>query len=449
MSRSIHTTHRDLEDQKRFINADKDKIQKLYEKISKKRRLKNQEKSRRLNEKYNVPAVSPEGIPIFIVDEGENIHYPASPDDLRAILHCLPGVYDGISEIRLSLGKNEQEKSGQADGNEWLSPDPYTGRLGDEIIPGAYIGHCGGTYNPNSTLIHLFAYVYDRSIPDIKMWELYFRLKMLSTFVHELGHHYDYFQRWQMLDDSMDKDERVADRFEYRWVQDYVLPYLKKKYPSEVKQLCDWIEEHGGLSVSLDMLAPDPRVTEENGWVKILFGGVPCAVESLAKNAAEGAEPDVMRMNFAWNLHVNEHYNESLNLLESILEQQPDKVEALILKADTLVHVKKHDAAKRIVEDVLTKDNRNVEAWEVLANIYNFTEEWGSLLKASLNVLSFVVPEQPEWGAFMKNCVIAKIELGDNDGIEIMLSDIEANDGRRGERIANDIRRHYLTSIED
>ena len=123
-------------------------------------------------------------IPIEVFDTGPFLHYPASIADLRAVLELLPaGVTDGIMGIELRSGRSEQ-----ADEAARCScvPDPFTGRVGTQVLPGVFAGHILGTYMPRTARIHLFAYVYEPSLPDREMWELLLRGHMLGTLAHEV-----------------------------------------------------------------------------------------------------------------------------------------------------------------------------------------------------------------------------------------------------------------------
>ena len=44
-------------------------------------------------------------------------------------------------------------------------------------------------YFPLSATIRLYAYVYDAALPNREMLEVYLRLRMLSTLLHEIAHH--------------------------------------------------------------------------------------------------------------------------------------------------------------------------------------------------------------------------------------------------------------------
>src|SRR6185436_4288863 len=107
MSRSIHTTHGDLSREKRCSYSSKElhrqRLRELASAIGKKQRIKlHSRQDRRKRRAADVGPLATDEIPIEVVDEGPWIHYPAAPDDLRAVLARLPaGVLDGLGGIRL------------------------------------------------------------------------------------------------------------------------------------------------------------------------------------------------------------------------------------------------------------------------------------------------------------------------------------------------------------
>src|SRR5262249_17493492 len=138
--------------------------------------------------------------------------------------------------------------------------DPFTGRLSHEMLPGVYSGVCLGTYAPKSGQITLHAHVYDPGKLPIsrKICEFYLKLRVLTTFVHEVAHHHDdtnRVRRGRWLADRKENVEWYAKKMEYEWTRQIVLPYLDKAYPADVKGLLDLVEHHGGLRVSLEFFA--------------------------------------------------------------------------------------------------------------------------------------------------------------------------------------------------
>ena len=189
---------------------------------------------------------------IRVEDEDEYVHYPASPDDIRNVIRLLPkGAMDGIDSVLLCLGTGFQirRNNSKFSGTE---PDPYTGRSGDESLPGVYTGRSLGVYTLDQRKIYIFAYVYDPALPEREMWELYMRLHMLSTFVHEAAHHYDNMSRvarGRWLTDSKEKREIYAEKGQHDWTQSGVIPYLRQAYPEQSQAIEDWVD-HSGRSLA-------------------------------------------------------------------------------------------------------------------------------------------------------------------------------------------------------
>jgi tetratricopeptide (TPR) repeat protein len=283
----------------------------------------------------------------------------------------------------------------QEDDSEFCrgEPDPYTGRIGSEVLPGVYSGRCKGLYNLSNAKVRLFAYVYDPLLLSREMWECYLRLHMLSTFVHEAAHHYDSTMRvargrWRM--DDKRKVEIYAECEQHDWTREVVISYTEQAYPQELKSLTTWIEHHGGVSIPLPMLAGDPRASVDNGSVNAVsvFFSVPGAISQLAQGVAGNEDLTQTRLQFARELHYGERYELALPAIERVLEDNPDNLEALALKADIYEHQGRCTEAKTIVNATLAKDAGHKDSLWVMMDICEQTGDWIGLLNASSYLLS-------------------------------------------------------------
>ena len=199
MSRSIHVTRRTLQEIKRFDFADAEQRQeRARESLSRKRATKWRVREERTKQEDRVSLpqepVSPEDIPIVTRASGPFVHYPAGEADLRAVMALLPPeALDGVRRIMLESGVEYlREQQEEADDPANYEPDPLTGRPGNGVLPGVYCGPVLGTYDPDTATVALHGYVYDRAaMPEREVRELYLRLCMLSTLLHELAHHVD------------------------------------------------------------------------------------------------------------------------------------------------------------------------------------------------------------------------------------------------------------------
>jgi hypothetical protein len=117
-------------------------------------------------------------------------------------------------------------------------------------LPGVFGGRVLGTWFSRGPRIEMYAYVYDPlTLPHDAGWELYLRLRMLATFVHEIAHHFDGTERvargrWRM--DRTDANEIYAERWQHEWTQQAVVPYLEERYPRETRAFLAWVARHGG-----------------------------------------------------------------------------------------------------------------------------------------------------------------------------------------------------------
>ncbi len=131
MARSIHTSHRHLEQIERTDARDpawrERRLLRVRADLAYKRALK-----RQIALERSAPVLPagppPDAIPIVVSDESPFLCLPASAEDVRAVIRRLPrGVLDGVRSIELCLGAEEQLDVD----TDWRSPmdrDPFTGR---------------------------------------------------------------------------------------------------------------------------------------------------------------------------------------------------------------------------------------------------------------------------------------------------------------------------------
>ena len=238
MSRSIHKTVHQYAELGRWQFADEQEQatqrRKVLEQLIKKRQIGRQvRQERRAATADRWPAVTDE-IPIYVEEAAPYVHFPASPDDLRAVMRRLPrGVLDGLERIDLQLGSEDQLEWPHRGCTCELAPDPLVGRPGGQLRPGVYSGHLLGRYHARGPRIRLFAYVYDPSVPDRELLEFELRLHMLETFIHEVAHHDDEMRRThrgRWLADDKTKNERYAQARQREWFETCVSPYLRESY---------------------------------------------------------------------------------------------------------------------------------------------------------------------------------------------------------------------------
>ena len=367
MARSIHTTRRDLE------LDDPSLRERVEQDLDRKRRIKRW--VHRERRAVPVPSPTADAIPLRVTDAHPYLHYPASPADLRAVLERLPaGTSTGLATIELCLGADAQHDTSAGT----PEPDPHTGRPGLMRLSGVYSGRVLGTYSEADQSLRLFGYVYDPLRADRDVVETYLRLRMLTTFVHELAHHDDKRRRaargrWTAEPGA--KAEVYAEGMEYVWTREVVVPYLEQRHGDAVRRLEGWLLDHSGVSMSLAALAGDPRTTLREGGVAQFFT-VADAFESLVEDVAEGVSSDTARVRFAEELHFGERYVEALGVLHTVLENDPKHLEARLLCADIHVHRKQLAEAKAIASAILRDDDSVADAWIVLTDVAQGEARW-------------------------------------------------------------------------
>jgi tetratricopeptide (TPR) repeat protein len=413
MSRSIHVTRRQLAELRRVSAADRtpnrESFHRFREELGLDRKHRIRElvaMERKLPGRVLAPAPS-EAIPVQLRDEGPYVHYPATPGDLRAVMDRLPpGVLHGLSSIDLCLGAPEQEEAGE----DWEG-DPFLGRQGVEILPGVFGGPVLGRYSADGARIQLFAYVYDPTLAHRELKELYLRLRLLATFVHEVGHHHDLtapVARGRWIAHSKEDRETYAERMEHQWTQEIVVPYLEETYPEELRALQDWLEHHGGLRLPLSFLAEDPPT---------LFT-VCLALEMLFTAVADGDEPTATRITFARYLHHAEHYTEARQILARVLAEQKTHPEALTLEACIDVDEGAYDRAAAICGEVIARDAACIDTWMVLSEAHWHRRRWGDVLRATTRAIELRGADGiRSWRSLFQRAR-AHLELGDFPALE-------------------------------
>jgi tetratricopeptide (TPR) repeat protein len=442
MSRSIHTTRKQLEARRKQQDENKEErraeLTYLKDELRKKRLIKTLVQEERHATHPNIFAVA-EGIPISIKDTGAYLHYPASIEDLRAVMKLLPpGHLNGLSGITLCLGAHAQDEDRE--------PDPLVGRPGLSIFSGVFSAKTIGMYYADTARIELFAYVYQGDLKHRALKESYLKLIMLSTLAHELAHHHDFSQRlargiWR--GDHETKKEIYAEEREHQWAEQYVLPYLLSTYPNEVQALLSWIEEHGGVSLPLAMLLPDPRVTRTDGLIRVDSCGVQGAIEYLMEDVEAEKSRIETRVFFARNLHYEGHYDLARQSLAKVLQEAPNDLEASTLVADIDVHEERYEAAGTLCQQVLAIDTEWLEAWEVLSDSYIAQGRWSELLHSTTSALAL----QPEGYSYLRALSLkgrALLMLAHYEELAALLTEIPKLNGKLGPSTAWALQAHML-----
>lgn len=394
MSRSIHTTRRHLEETQRDQYADPQQgrahIKRLQTLLDQKRATKAQVRQARRQPLPLLQApLTVEQIPILVLDQHACIHYPASVEDLRAVLRRLPpGTLDGVRRILLCLGAQEQDQAGELEETPF-DRDPFLGRSSVEIVPGVFVGRCLGTYVRQDATIRLYAYVYDAALPERERVEVYLRLMMLATLVHEVAHHTQKRAqgtrgRWFAQPGKV--SERYAERREYRWGQQIIAPYLEQAYPEPVRALYAWMAYHGGVTVSLATLAEAPK---QPGLFSTAI-----AFESLVEAVHNQQSLKESRLGFAQDLSHADHPAEALQSIARVLAEHPQDAEALLLQAHIFNRQGRYAEAGSIAQTVLAQDETNVQGWEELSEVYSAQGNWPAVEQATTRVIELGKPPQ-------------------------------------------------------
>ena len=443
MSRSIHRTRRELTDLETAHVSDSEnrayRLAVLLEELRKKRRIKRQVRNLR-HSNGELPPSPIESIPVQEFQASPHIHYPASSEDVRAVLRNLPGgVADGLEAVELRAGVEDQREFVAEEEDTESEPDPLTGRYGMELMPGVFTPPVLGYYLPARSLICLFAYVYDLEIANREIVEFYIRLQMLSTFVHEVAHHYDCTSRverdrWRF--DDYVKNEIYAESIQYDWQAKYVIPYLETSCADQAAQMQRWLQAHVGAEVPLQLLAGDPRSTSRNGSILTAMLYNTCrAFEELVTAVALEQPRDKIQIDFARNLHYAQEYSVPERILQFVLDENPKNVEAIALTADIAEHRGNDSLAVELAERALAIEKNDRDALMVLTYVYQRTSNWRRLYQSAQRLLDNESDGNPLdviWA--LECCARARFHQGRTHDFELILTEIDSFGSRMADR---------------
>lgn len=318
---------------------------------------------------------------------------------------------EGLSEVVLSLGEHAQLEG--EDAHIW-DPDPITNRIGLEVLPGFYKGWIWGTYQSAACQITLHAFVSDPSRPCLMPTTAYFKLQILSTFVHEVAHHFDHTRRiarGRWLADEQENAEHFADQRQHEWTQSCVVPYLEEAYPPDVAELIQWLEAHGQVKFALGELITDPR--------RVYVSTIERAVEELLKDVMQGTETIETLFNFAVNLKIADLYERAQEVIDRILAEMPDHEDALELRANIWNFQERYVLAASLALQVIARDPRNWCARSTLTRAYEGLERWDKVIETAAESLALFDDELDHLDALASRCSaywkLGKREESDED----------------------------------
>jgi tetratricopeptide (TPR) repeat protein len=314
--------------------------------------------------------------------------YPASEDDLRAVLRRLPlGVLDGLNGISVSLGAEYQRDKAE----EWNEQDPVVGRFGDDHLPGVYGGFILGVYFGYARRIQVYGCVSAK--PLTGPWALYLLLHLLSTLVHEVAHHEGMTMgrardRW--LGDDEHKTEWYAESRQLLWVETVVIPYLQEMYPADVALLEDWMRLHIGLVLPMRVLARDARLHDKKHGTRLwrnALQGRNSAFEAFAQAIDAGQDIIEARLGRATGLHRAGDLEHAQDIVALILATQPDHVPALVQKGWICRKQERYEEAHVALQRANQVEPANSKVWQSLACLYFDTAAWILVLIATTEAI--------------------------------------------------------------
>lgn len=425
MARTIRTTWRKLKNHLADNYADRAVkravTRRLKAEIATKRLLKEQVALERRHARPDV-VVDPTAVPIVFEPDGEHVHACVTAEDLVAVLRRLaPGVIDGVSEIRIGLGMHVQSEI-ETDEDDDEGVDPLTGRAPSHLIlPGVHAGSVYGLYRADPASIYLCSFVYDGALANRTVKELYLRMFMLGTFVHEVAHHHDYRERvargrWRA--DHRGQKENYAEHQEHAWVRSAVIPYLEEAYAGDIATLRSWFIEHVGAEVPLDVLAGDLRVTRRDGQITGRLTSIRSAFVDLVEAVETGKDPYAIRIGFATGLWFANELDAAHAVLTAVRAVNPRDPEALTLLSRVVGEEHRHAEAEAHARAALAEAPTSSDAWLALLFALRPQLRWADLVEAARQALTCPDLHYGDLISFATARARAHLELGAHAALE-------------------------------
>jgi tetratricopeptide (TPR) repeat protein len=220
---------------------------------------------------------------------------------------------------------------------------------------------------------------------------------------------------------NRERAEHHAEEREHRWLREVVLPSVESRDPSGVRRLLNWIEEHGGARLDLDDLAGDPRTHTRDGLVRVIDTLFPLrsALFELYEKVEQGVDPIAARIAFADGAHYSARYDLSLPILDAILADRPDEVDALVLRGDVLGHVGRLDEAEAALRRALELAPGHPEALHELSMVLSMAGDWPAVIDVAAECLGLA----EDCGYFVRVAYArALIEIGRHEEAEAALA---------------------------
>lgn len=294
------------------------------------------------------PAVAPDAVPIHVDAPSPFVHFPATADDLRAVLSELPaGIADGLRGVELTAGAQYPDFPGD-EATAYLNRhlDPLTGRRGYQRgLPEVYGRPTDWDYDPATATVRVYGFVYAPPLRHHAVKALFLRHHMLAGFVKALAFHHtraDRLARGRRMSHEPARTHRRARALADAWIRDVVSPYLARVAPDAVAHFEAWTLAHGGVALPLHVLE---TFDDELRPGQVVMGGLETLVALLrAIDQGEGAA--ATRRCLAFWLHYDGHFALALAALDRLLADAPDDADARALRAHVLAHLTHpHDEA--------------------------------------------------------------------------------------------------------
>jgi tetratricopeptide (TPR) repeat protein len=171
---------------------------------------------------------------------------------------------------------------------------------------------------------------------------------------------------------------------------------LEERYPAEVAELLDWLEQHGGARFQLGELILD-------GWPTRVYQ-MEEALTDLVNDVAAGKTRVETRLGFAGALLMADLYERSLEVVERVLGEEPENERALELWAANWRFLGRYAEAASLAREILERNPRQMRAWWTLTASLEELGEWEQVVEAATEWLAVGLERADRVIALQRRC---------------------------------------------
>ena len=313
--------------------------------------------------------VPPDAVPIRVEAPSPFVHFPATADDLRAILRELPpGACDGLRAVEVSAAAEYPAFPGDP-ATSYLDHhlDPWKGRRGlQSVLPGVFGRPTDWDYSASTATAYVYGFVYEAPLRHRAVTALFLRHRMLAGLAKAVAFHQESagrLARGRRMPHARERTGRRSRALADAWIRGVVTPYVRRAWPAEVAEFEAWTLAHGGVALPLHVL----ETFDDDLMPGVAVMGGMDTLGALLRDVDAGSGAPSTRRTLAFWLHYDGHFDLALAALDRLLADAPADADGRALRAHVLLHLGRTAEAVAALRVLVQDAPRHQGAWAWLA----------------------------------------------------------------------------------